>query len=175
MTEAGIPAWRAHQETNMNSLTFDSPIGLLTLIGTGEALTSICFDTPGYPFNPSPLLLKALSELREYFAGERREFDIPLAPEGTEFQQKVWKALEEIPYGETRSYGEIAQEVGSPRAARAVGLANNKNPIPIMLHARDLDAGDSRAGKRRQEDSAQRVTKRCAVAALERLDYILAV
>jgi len=117
----------------MNSLTFDSPIGLLTLIGTGEALTSICFDTPGYPFNPSPLLLKALSELREYFAGERREFDIPLAPEGTEFQQKVWKALEEIPYGETRSYGEIAQEVGSPRAARAVGLANNKNPIPIMI------------------------------------------
>ena len=117
----------------MNSLTFDSPIGLLTLIGTGEALTSICFDTPGYPFNPSPLLLKALSELREYFAGERREFDIPLAPEGTEFQQKVWKALEEIPYGETRSYGEIAQAVGSPRAARAVGLANNKNPIPIMI------------------------------------------
>ena len=117
----------------MNTLTFESPIGFLTLTGTNEALTSICFGTSGYAFNPSPLLIKAVQELREYFDGKRREFDIPLAPEGTEFQKKVWRELQAIPYGETRSYGEIAKAVGSPRASRAVGMANNKNPIPILI------------------------------------------
>lgn len=117
----------------MNTITMDSPIGLLTLAGTSEALTSVCFGGGGYAFNPSQLLLRAVSELREYFAGTRKAFDIPLDPAGTEFQKKVWKALCDIPYGETRSYRDIALAVDSPRAARAVGLANNKNPIPILV------------------------------------------
>lgn len=117
----------------MNSVAMDSPIGLLTLTGTSGTLTSICFGEMGYALNPSELLLQAVSELREYFAGRRKEFDIPLGPAGTEFQKKVWCALREISYGETCSYGEIARAVGSPRAARAVGLANHKNPIPILI------------------------------------------
>ncbi len=76
-----------------------------------------------------PLLKK---ELPEYFAGRRKAFDIPLSVRGTEFQKKVWAALRTIPYGETRSYGEIAAAVGNPKAARAVGMANNKNPILIL-------------------------------------------
>jgi methylated-DNA-[protein]-cysteine S-methyltransferase len=111
----------------------DSPIGLLTLIGTNEALTSVRFGQIGYSFNPSPLLLRTVSELREYFDGRRKSFDIPLAPEGTDFQKRVWQALCDIPYGETRSYGDIAKALDSPRAARAIGLANNKNPIPIII------------------------------------------
>ena len=117
----------------MNTLSMDSPIGLLTIVGTNEAITSIRFGEVGYAFNPSPLLLRAVSELREYFDGKRREFDLPLAPEGTDFQKRVWEELCKIPYGETSSYGEIAAALGNTRAARAVGLANNKNPIPIIV------------------------------------------
>lgn len=81
----------------------------------------------------SPLLRQAALELEEYFEGQRQSFDLPLAPVGTPFQQKVWKALREIPYGETASYGQIAAKVGSPRGARAVGMACNRNPILILI------------------------------------------
>lgn len=73
------------------------------------------------------------AQLREYFAGERTSFELELAPEGTDFQKRVWKALEDIPYGETRSYGQLAAAIGSPGAARAVGLANGRNPIGIVV------------------------------------------
>ena len=76
---------------------------------------------------------KTVSQLRSYFAGEREEFDLPLAPEGTPFQQEVWRRLCEIPYGETISYGELARRIGNPQASRAVGLANGSNPIPIVI------------------------------------------
>ena len=79
------------------------------------------------------LLARAKIQLDEYFEGERKQFELPLNPSGTEFQCKVWRALEEIPYGETRSYKEIAEAVGSPKGFRAVGLANNKNPIAIII------------------------------------------
>lgn len=79
------------------------------------------------------LLKRAGTELMEYFQGKRKGFTLPLSPQGTEFQKKVWEALRSIPYGETRSYGEIAAQVGNPRAARAVGGANNKNPIMIFI------------------------------------------
>ena len=75
----------------------------------------------------------AIAELREYFAGERRTFTVPLAPAGTPFQLRVWRALLEIPYGETTSYGELAQRLGQPTASRAVGLANGSNPIPVII------------------------------------------
>ena len=83
------------------------------------------------PEGNAPVLEQAKKELTEYFAGTRKTFSVPLNPRGTDFQRAVWAALREIPYGETRSYGEIAAAVGKPKAARAVGGANNKNPILI--------------------------------------------
>lgn len=88
----------------------------------------------GYRIEESPLIIETKKQLDQYFAGKRKEFTIPLIfTIGTEFQQKVWRALMEIPYGETRSYKDIAEMVGSPKAARAVGGANNKNPIVIIV------------------------------------------
>jgi methylated-DNA-[protein]-cysteine S-methyltransferase len=79
------------------------------------------------------ILVSAVSQLSEYFEGKRKTFDLSVNPYGTEFQKKVWQALVRIPYGETKSYGEIAAEVGNPKAARAVGSANNKNPILLLI------------------------------------------
>jgi methylated-DNA-[protein]-cysteine S-methyltransferase len=79
------------------------------------------------------VLARAATQLREYFAGERRLFDLPLAPDGTGFQRLVWAALEQIPYGVTRSYGELARAIGRPAASRAVGTANSRNPISIIV------------------------------------------
>lgn len=79
------------------------------------------------------LLQKAKGELEEYFFGERRKFDLPLNPKGTEFQKKVWNALQAIPYGETRTYEEIAIQIGNPKTTRAVGMANHNNPIGIII------------------------------------------
>lgn len=81
----------------------------------------------------TPTLRKAAQELSEYFAGNRKEFDIPLNPKGTDFQKSVWNALCTIPYGKTMSYGQVAAQIGNPKASRAVGMANNKNPIPILI------------------------------------------
>ena len=81
----------------------------------------------------SPVLENTKRQLEEYFHGERREFDLPLAPRGTEFQQKVWRRLRDIEYGTTTTYGALAQELGNPQASRAVGLANGSNPIPIVI------------------------------------------
>ena len=81
----------------------------------------------------TPLLKKASEQINEYFSGKRETFDLPLNPEGTEFMKKVWKQLLNIPYGETKTYKQIATEIGNEKAARAVGMANNKNPIPIII------------------------------------------
>ena len=81
----------------------------------------------------TPLLENACAQINEYFAGQRKSFNLPLAPQGTVFQKQVWRALCLIPYGQTVSYKYIAQQIGKPRAYRAVGLANNKNPIPILI------------------------------------------
>jgi methylated-DNA-[protein]-cysteine S-methyltransferase len=120
----------------------DSPVGELRLVEQGGALTAVEFS----PFRPStgrpigqrqddhPVLARAAEQLRAYFARELEEFDLPLAPEGTPFQQLVWKQLLGIGYGETASYGEIAHRLGKTNAAsRAVGLANGRNPIPIVI------------------------------------------
>ncbi len=89
--------------------------------------------TPEILSMPSPLQEETARQLREYFEGKRKKFDLPIEPEGTEFQRRVWKALLKIPYGETKSYQEIAQEAGSPKGFRAVGMANHKNPIIIVI------------------------------------------
>jgi methylated-DNA-[protein]-cysteine S-methyltransferase len=110
----------------------DSPIGPLTLVERDGALARLSFGAYGQGEPPTPLLARAAAQLGEYFAGERREFDLPLAPSGTEFQLACWRALTEIPYGETRSYGEQARHIGRPDRARAVGAANGANPIAII-------------------------------------------
>ena len=118
----------------------ETPIGELLLAGDADGLTLIGFPKgsmrrepePDWIFNEKPLG-EARRQLREYFAGERREFDLPLKLSGTDFQVSVLRALQEIPYGQTVSYGEIAKRIGRPRAVRAVGAANGRNPLPIVV------------------------------------------
>jgi methylated-DNA-[protein]-cysteine S-methyltransferase len=122
----------------------DSPVGPLTLVAAGGALVGLYMtgqrhlpppetfaepadDPDGRPF------AEAAGQLREYFDGERTEFDLRLALDGTEFQKRVWAALQDIPYGRTVSYGQLADQIGQPTASRAVGLANGKNPVGIIV------------------------------------------
>ena len=111
-----------------------SPLGPLTLTASETALTGIAFGGgPDGADVSSPVLEQAARELSEYFAGKRQEFTVPLAPEGTAFQRSVWEELRKVPYGETASYKDIAVRLGKPGAAIAVGQANSKNPIPIII------------------------------------------
>lgn len=119
--------------------TIDSPIGPLTLAGEGQVLTHLRMVDQTYEPSRDDWFLDdrafpdAVEQLGAYFAGELKHFDLPLEFRGTEFQRRVWTALSTIPYGETRSYGEIAEQIGSPTAYRAVGLANGHNPIAIIV------------------------------------------
>lgn len=116
-------------------LYVQSPVGPLTLTEEKGSLTGLYFGTLSCPGQEgtSPLLAEASRQLEEYFSGNRREFILPLAPKGTPFQLRVWQALSAIPYGETRTYGDIARRIGSPKACRAVGMANHRNPISIIV------------------------------------------
>jgi len=119
----------------------ESPVGRLRLIGSDDGLAAVLWNgqdprqvplrnisaAPGHP-----LLAETTRQLNEYFAGTRRAFTLPLDFSGTEFQQTVWRALLTIPFGETRSYGQIARQISQPAAVRAVGAANGRNPIPII-------------------------------------------
>ncbi len=118
-----------------HTLSVPSPIGKLWLQEEDGALVRVSFqpDAASQTGEETPLLGQAKQQLAEYFAGQRQAFDLPLRMQGTPFQQKVWAALREIPYGETRSYGQIAAQVGNPKAGRAVGMANNRNPISIIV------------------------------------------
>jgi methylated-DNA-[protein]-cysteine S-methyltransferase len=116
----------------------ESPVGVLRLVSDGQALTSLLFDPPDEPVgerdDANPVLAEARAQLEAYFAGDRKDFDLPLAATGTPFQQRVWAALREIGYGETATYGEIARRLGlPPGASRAVGTANGRNPIAIVV------------------------------------------
>lgn len=122
--------------------TVETPVGRMFLGGTDDALHFLHLpDGPHLP--PFPIedlrqgrptsVAKAEEQLHAYFAGKLTHFDLPLGPQGTEWQKKVWWALADIPYGETRSYGDIARQVGNPKAFRAVGMANNRNPIAVIL------------------------------------------
>lgn len=119
----------------MSTRWIDSPVGGLRLHASAGLLTAIDFDaTPRGRRVADPLLDRVEQQLGEYFAGERTTFDLPLAHDGTEFQQKVWGELTKIPFGETASYGEIAARLGyEPVISRAVGAANGANPIPIVV------------------------------------------
>jgi len=112
----------------------ESPIDGLLLHGEGDTLVAIDFGAEPVQDETSDVLEDAAAQLQEYFAGVRREFDLPLAARGTEFQQRVWAALAEIPYGQTMSYGQVAARLGLvPGASRAIGSANGSNPIPIVV------------------------------------------
>jgi len=120
--------------------TMGSPIGELLLVGDGETLSGLYMQDGrkpkrialGWTESAAPFA-DVKTQLEEYFTGERTTFDVKLAPEGAPFEREVWRALEEIPYGETVSYGEIARRVGQPTAARAVGTANGRNPIAVIV------------------------------------------
>lgn len=122
----------------MNYQYLDSPVGRLRLVSDGKHLTAIEWEQrqaidPDDTEKTDPALSACAKQLREYFAGERRSFDLPLSPTGTEFQKNVWAALKAIPYGKLRSYRDIAESLDNPKAVRAVGAANGRNPIPIVV------------------------------------------
>ena len=141
---------------HLSYLYMDSPVGQLKLVANEHALVAILWDNE----NPKrvrlaelieevshPILLNTQQQLIEYFSGQRKVFDIPLDFEGTDFQKKVWSALLTIPYGETRSYKQIAQQLGHEKAVRAVGAANGKNPISIIAPChRVIGAGGALVG-----------------------------
>ncbi|MCH7307725.1 methylated-DNA--[protein]-cysteine S-methyltransferase [Acinetobacter sp. NIPH 1852] len=119
----------------------DSPVGTLKLVAHDHALVAVMWDNEDHKRvrlatllenTQHPMLLKAKQQLQQYFAGQRQQFDLPLDFQGTVFQQHVWNALLTIPYGETRSYKDIALQIGNVKAVRAVGAANGKNPISII-------------------------------------------
>jgi methylated-DNA-[protein]-cysteine S-methyltransferase len=124
----------------MQYFIIDSLIGKLLLVGDAQALRRVSLQDGSCPircdsnwvYDESPFR-EAISQLEAYFAGELRTFTLKLKPQGTVFQQRVWEQLQAIPYGETASYGEIAQAIGNPQASRAVGAANGKNPLPIVI------------------------------------------
>ncbi len=120
----------------------DSPIGTILLTADGTALTGLFMNAPPKESSTDngwqrtddlPIFMEAKAQLAAYFQGDLRQFALPLAPEGTAFQQRVWTALQDIPYGTTISYGELARRIGDPNASRAVGLANGRNPISIII------------------------------------------
>jgi methylated-DNA-[protein]-cysteine S-methyltransferase len=126
----------------LHTKSIDSPVGKLKLVASDRGLIAILWanDRPRrvrlaqLTEDPHhPILAKTEAQLSEYFAGKRQSFDLPLDPQGTPFQRAVWDALLGIPYGETRSYGQLARQLGNPNATRAVGAANGRNPISIIL------------------------------------------
>ena len=121
-----------------NVFYYESELGLIGIAEKDSKITHLFFQNESFPLDgyierETTVLSDASKQLKEYFEGSRKEFDLPLAPEGTEFMQRVWKALLTIPYGETRSYKQIAELAGNVKACRAVGMANNRNPISILI------------------------------------------
>lgn len=124
----------------------DTPVGPLTLYEANGAITALTWEGSGTASDgdESPLLHEAARQLREYFAGTRQDFDLPLAPRGTDFQKAVYRAMQAIPYGETKSYGEIAEALDG--CARAVGSACGSNPIPVIIPCHRVLAAGGKPG-----------------------------
>ena len=134
----------------MDYASMESPVGELLIVGDGEAVREIRFGEEGRRFaevedgwrRGGAVVDEARKQLDEYFEGRRRAFDLPLALSGTEFQLRAWRALQEIPYGATRSYGEQARAMEQPRSVRAVGAANGRNRLPIVVPCHRVIGGD---------------------------------
>ncbi|MGO8873443.1 MAG: methylated-DNA--[protein]-cysteine S-methyltransferase [Acidimicrobiales bacterium] len=134
-----------------STLPLDTAVGRLVLEGDGDVLIGIWLpndpkQAAGSNHRPSPVLEQTAVELEEYFAGARTNFDVPLRLDGTQFQRQVWAELSRIPYGETISYGELARRVGRPKGPRAVGQANGRNPVPIIVPCHRVLAGTGIGG-----------------------------
>lgn len=128
---------------------FDTPLGLMALAEEEGAIVRLFLPnqpTPRLMSHATPLLEEGKRQLLEYLAGQRRQFDLPLAPEGTPFQKRVWSALRDIPYGQTRSYRDITQAIHCPGGFRAVGAANSSNPIPILIPCHRVICADGTPG-----------------------------
>lgn len=127
----------------MSRGTVETPVGTLTIVAGDGGLAAVLFGgEPGAAEEPDPVIAATARQLEEYFGGERRAFDLPLELSGTPFQRRAWLALADVPYGTTRSYGEQARRLGAPGAARAVGAANGRNPLPIVLPCHRLVGAD---------------------------------
>jgi methylated-DNA-[protein]-cysteine S-methyltransferase len=139
MTGTGA-AKRLQPISEVSYTRIDSPVGKLLLAADPQGLRLVSFESgkraapvqPQWKEDNAPFA-EVIRQLQAYFSGELKHFDLPLAPEGTEFQLRVWNSLRTIPYGETISYAQLAQKIGNPQAVRAVGLANGSNPIPIIV------------------------------------------
>lgn len=133
-----------------NIIYMDSPLGSIGIVEKNEKITNLFFaeaesiQMDGIAEAETPLLLKAKCQLEEYFLGKRKKFDLPLDPQGTDFMKRDWDALLKVPYGETRSYKDIAVALGNPKACRAVGLANNRNPIAIVIPCHRIIGADGK-------------------------------
>ena len=131
-------------------LTVETPLGRVVLVAGERAVEELLLPETSpaetIPERRTHLLCRAEKELQEYFRGERRDFDLPLAPAGTPFQQRVWQELCRIPYGHTASYGEIARRIGLPKGPRAIGQANHRNPIPILIPCHRVIAAQGAPG-----------------------------
>ncbi|MBC7086029.1 MAG: methylated-DNA--[protein]-cysteine S-methyltransferase [Methanomethylovorans sp.] len=133
-----------------NIFFYKTEIGQIGIVESNNAITNVLF--PGENFsedalvNETKLLKEAYRQLQEYLAGTRKDFMLPLAPAGTKFMLHVWEALRSIPYGETRSYKEIAQSIGNQKASRAVGIANNHNPTPIFIPCHRVITSNGKMG-----------------------------
>jgi methylated-DNA-[protein]-cysteine S-methyltransferase len=151
---ASIPACAPVAPQGRRHVTVDSPVGPLTLVATAASLTGLHVDAPRHGPGAAALgtpgdraaapFAAALAQLSAYFAGELTSFDLPLEPAGTLFQRQAWRALRDVPYGQTVTYGQLAARLGRPRASRAVGLANARNPIFIMVPCHRLIGADGK-------------------------------
>lgn len=128
---------------------YNTPIGEIAIIENSGKITNLYLKAASvvkenYEINETETLKEAYKQLEEYFRGKCKIFSLPLAPAGTDFMKKVWKTLEKIPYGETRSYKDIAEKINHTKAYRAVGLANNRNPIPIIIPCHRVIGADKK-------------------------------
>ena len=125
--------------------SYQTPVGPVYIAETDGAVTDLCFHPViNADLKETPLIRRAFNQLSEYFDGRRQAFDLPLKPAGTPFQNAVWTALTDIPYGQTCAYRDIAAAAGNPKACRAVGMANNKNPIAIIIPCHRVIGADGR-------------------------------
>ena len=135
------------EEQKIYGEIYESPVGALTILAEKKGIRAIKFgkdEEVKSTGKANEMTRWAVKELEEYFKGKRKEFTVPCRPEGTDFQKRVWEALTRIPYGETRTYKEIAAEAGNPGASRAVGMANNKNPVPIIIPCHRVIGSDGK-------------------------------
>lgn len=135
------------EEQRIYGEIYESPVGALTILAGENGIQAIKFgkdEKIKSTGKASEMTRRAVKELEEYFQGKRKEFTVLCVPEGTDFQKRVWEALTRIPYGVTRTYKEIAVEIGNSRASRAVGMANHKNPVPIIIPCHRVIGSDGR-------------------------------